>query len=58
MPKRLVLQLEEVSEVALKNLIQLRKVKASVNLYDQLLQAGTSLNQQLQYTDLGGYKLF
>ncbi|ETE57707.1 Pentatricopeptide repeat-containing protein 3, mitochondrial, partial [Ophiophagus hannah] len=43
MPKSLVLQLEEVSEVALKNLIQLRKVKASVNMYDQLLQAGTSI---------------
>ncbi|XP_034272041.1 small ribosomal subunit protein mS39 [Pantherophis guttatus] len=43
MPKRLELQLEEVSEVALKNLIQLRKVKASVNMYDQLLQAGTSI---------------
>uniref|UniRef100_A0A8C6VMV4 Small ribosomal subunit protein mS39 n=1 Tax=Naja naja TaxID=35670 RepID=A0A8C6VMV4_NAJNA len=43
MPKKLVLQLEEVSEVALKNLIQLRKVKASVNIYDQLLQAGTSI---------------
>uniref|UniRef100_A0A0B8RXR4 Small ribosomal subunit protein mS39 n=1 Tax=Philothamnus irregularis TaxID=1899461 RepID=A0A0B8RXR4_9SAUR len=43
MPKRLELQLEEVSEVALKNLIQLRKVKASVNMYDQLLQAGTNI---------------
>ncbi|XP_026535639.1 pentatricopeptide repeat domain-containing protein 3, mitochondrial isoform X2 [Notechis scutatus] len=43
MPKMSVLQLEEVSEVALKNLIQLRKVKASVNMYDQLLQAGTSI---------------
>uniref|UniRef100_A0A8C5RJW1 Small ribosomal subunit protein mS39 n=1 Tax=Laticauda laticaudata TaxID=8630 RepID=A0A8C5RJW1_LATLA len=44
MPQRLVLQLEEVSEVALKNLIQLRKVKASVNMYDQLLQAGTIIS--------------
>uniref|UniRef100_A0A670ZPF3 Small ribosomal subunit protein mS39 n=1 Tax=Pseudonaja textilis TaxID=8673 RepID=A0A670ZPF3_PSETE len=43
MPKTLVLELEEVSEVALKNLIQLRKVKASVNMFDQLLQAGTSI---------------
>ncbi|XP_032093176.1 pentatricopeptide repeat domain-containing protein 3, mitochondrial [Thamnophis elegans] len=43
MPKKSVLQLDEVSEVALKNLIQLRKVNASVNMYDQLLQAGTGI---------------
>ncbi|KAH0627021.1 hypothetical protein JD844_002383, partial [Phrynosoma platyrhinos] len=39
MPKKLALQLEEVSEDALKNRIQLRQVKASVDMYDQLLQA-------------------
>ncbi|XP_007439313.2 pentatricopeptide repeat domain-containing protein 3, mitochondrial [Python bivittatus] len=44
MPEKLMLQLEEVSEVALNNLIQLRKVKASVNMYDQLLQAGTCIS--------------
>ncbi|XP_070583956.1 small ribosomal subunit protein mS39 [Erythrolamprus reginae] len=47
MPKKAALQLEEVSEVALKNLIQLRKVKASVNMYDQLLQAGTSVSLEI-----------
>uniref|UniRef100_A0A6B2FAV4 Small ribosomal subunit protein mS39 n=1 Tax=Bothriechis nubestris TaxID=1766655 RepID=A0A6B2FAV4_9SAUR len=50
MPKGLVLQLEEVSEIALKNLIQLRKVKASVNMYDQLLQAGTSVSLETSNT--------
>uniref|UniRef100_A0A8D0GK40 Small ribosomal subunit protein mS39 n=1 Tax=Sphenodon punctatus TaxID=8508 RepID=A0A8D0GK40_SPHPU len=36
-------QLEEVSEAALKERIQLRKVKASVDMFDQLLQSGASL---------------
>ncbi|XP_066484243.1 small ribosomal subunit protein mS39 isoform X2 [Tiliqua scincoides] len=44
MPENLALQLEEVSESALKERIQLRKVKASVDMYDQLLQAGTSIS--------------
>lgn len=49
MPENLALQLEEVSESALKERIQLRKVKASVDMYDQLLQAGTSLKLVTMY---------
>lgn len=41
MPENLIPQIEGVSEAALKERIQLRKVKASVDMYDQLLQAGT-----------------
>ncbi|XP_061446859.1 small ribosomal subunit protein mS39 [Rhineura floridana] len=44
MPEMLVVQPEEVSEDALKNQIHLRKVRASVDMYDQLLQAGTSIS--------------
>ncbi|XP_042332163.1 pentatricopeptide repeat domain-containing protein 3, mitochondrial [Sceloporus undulatus] len=44
MPEKLALQLEEISEDALKNRIELRQVKASVDMYDQLLQAGTSVS--------------
>lgn len=40
MPESLELQIEEVSEAALIERIQLRKVRAAVDLYDQLLQAG------------------
>lgn len=43
MPENLSLQLEGVNEAALQERIQLRKVKASVDMYDQLLQAGISL---------------
>ncbi|XP_062987998.1 small ribosomal subunit protein mS39 [Elgaria multicarinata webbii] len=39
-----VLQLEDMSERALKNQILLRKLKTSVDMYDQLLQAGTSIS--------------
>ncbi|XP_015262432.1 PREDICTED: pentatricopeptide repeat domain-containing protein 3, mitochondrial [Gekko japonicus] len=44
MPENLELQLEEVTEAALKERIQLRKVKAAVDMYDQLQQAGTSVS--------------
>lgn len=44
MPESLEPQIEEVSEAALKERIRLRKVKASVNLFDQLLQAGTTVS--------------
>ncbi|XP_014430128.2 small ribosomal subunit protein mS39 isoform X1 [Pelodiscus sinensis] len=44
MPENLAPQIEEVSEAALKERIQLRKVKASVDMFDQLLQAGTTLS--------------
>lgn len=40
MPDTISLRLEEVSEEALKERISLRKVKAAVDMYDQLLQAG------------------
>ncbi len=40
MPETLAAQIEEVSEAALIERIQMRKVKAAVDLYDQLLQAG------------------
>ncbi|XP_072860140.2 small ribosomal subunit protein mS39 [Pogona vitticeps] len=43
MPPKVELQPEEVSEEALRNQIQLRKVNASVDMYDQLLQAGTTI---------------
>ncbi|KAG8004264.1 Pentatricopeptide repeat domain-containing protein 3, partial [Nibea albiflora] len=38
------LQLEELSEEALKERINLRKVQAAVDMYDQLLQAGTAVS--------------
>ncbi|XP_036406703.1 pentatricopeptide repeat domain-containing protein 3, mitochondrial [Megalops cyprinoides] len=41
MPETLEPQIEEVSEAALVERIQLRKVGAAVDLYDQLLQGGT-----------------
>ncbi|CAH7139018.1 pentatricopeptide repeat domain-containing protein 3, mitochondrial [Phodopus roborovskii] len=44
MPESLEPQIEEVSEAALKERIRLRKVKASVDLFDQLLQAGTTVS--------------
>ncbi|XP_054849160.1 pentatricopeptide repeat domain-containing protein 3, mitochondrial isoform X2 [Eublepharis macularius] len=44
MPENLALQLEEVSEAALKERIQLRKVKAAVDTYDQLQQSGTLIS--------------
>ncbi|XP_074503843.1 small ribosomal subunit protein mS39 [Sebastes fasciatus] len=44
MPETVALLLEEVSEEALKERINLRKVKAAVDMYDQLLQAGTAVS--------------
>ncbi|KAM4867456.1 small ribosomal subunit protein mS39 isoform 2-T2 [Thomomys bottae] len=44
MPEYLQPQIEGVSEDALKERIKLRKVKASVDLFDQLLQAGTTVS--------------
>ncbi|XP_076025874.1 small ribosomal subunit protein mS39 [Genypterus blacodes] len=46
MPETVTLRLEEVSEEALKERISLRKVKAAVDLYDQLLQAGTAVSME------------
>lgn len=40
MPETVALHLEEVSEEALKERINLRKVTAALDMYDQLLQAG------------------
>ncbi|KAM6269795.1 small ribosomal subunit protein mS39 [Porphyrio hochstetteri] len=44
MPEILTPQIEGVSEEALKERIHLRKVKESVDLFDQLLQAGTPVS--------------
>ncbi|NXX15482.1 PTCD3 protein, partial [Podargus strigoides] len=44
MPENLTPQVEEVSEEALKERIHLRRVKDSVDLFDQLLQAGTPVS--------------
>ncbi|MEQ2277884.1 Pentatricopeptide repeat domain-containing protein 3, mitochondrial [Xenotaenia resolanae] len=46
MPESVALRLEEVSEEALKERITLRKVSAAVEMYDQLLQAGTSVSME------------
>uniref|UniRef100_A0A667XW16 Small ribosomal subunit protein mS39 n=1 Tax=Myripristis murdjan TaxID=586833 RepID=A0A667XW16_9TELE len=46
MPEKVSLLLEEVSEEALKERISLRKVKAAVDMYDQLLQAGTGVSME------------
>ncbi|NWQ75800.1 PTCD3 protein, partial [Columbina picui] len=44
MPEILTPQIEGVSEEALKERIHLRKVKDSVDLFDQLIQAGTPVS--------------
>ncbi|XP_036787065.2 pentatricopeptide repeat domain-containing protein 3, mitochondrial [Manis pentadactyla] len=44
MPEYFEPQIEDVSEAALKERIKLKKVKASVDMFDQLLQAGTSVS--------------
>ncbi|KAF3693559.1 Pentatricopeptide repeat domain-containing protein 3, mitochondrial Precursor [Channa argus] len=46
MPETVSLHLEEVSEEALKERINLRKVSAAVDMYDQLLQAGTAVSME------------
>ncbi|XP_055452313.1 pentatricopeptide repeat domain-containing protein 3, mitochondrial [Psammomys obesus] len=44
MPEDFEPHIEGVSEAALKERIRLKKVKASVDLFDQLLQAGTTVS--------------
>ncbi|KAM9376195.1 small ribosomal subunit protein mS39 [Pholidichthys leucotaenia] len=46
MPETVLLRLEEVTEEALKERISLRKVKAAVDMYDQLLQSGTAVSKE------------
>lgn len=45
MPETVALQIEEVSEAALVERIRLRNVKAAVDMYDQLVQAGRKISQ-------------
>lgn len=52
MPETVALRLEEVSEEALRERIQLRKVTAAVELYDQLLQAGTYTDKHLPFLNV------
>ncbi|KAI5624783.1 pentatricopeptide repeat domain-containing protein 3, mitochondrial precursor [Silurus asotus] len=47
MPDTVELQIEELCEDALVERIRLRKVKAAVDMYDQLLQAGTPISLDL-----------
>ncbi|XP_029297173.1 small ribosomal subunit protein mS39 [Cottoperca gobio] len=44
MPETVSLHLEELSEEALKERINLRRVTAAVDMYDQLMQAGTAVS--------------
>ncbi|XP_045302704.1 pentatricopeptide repeat domain-containing protein 3, mitochondrial isoform X2 [Leopardus geoffroyi] len=44
MPEYFEPQIEGISEAALKERIKLRKVRASVDMFDQLLQAGTTVS--------------
>nr|XP_019604768.1 PREDICTED: pentatricopeptide repeat domain-containing protein 3, mitochondrial [Rhinolophus sinicus] len=44
MPEYFEPQIEDISEAALKERITLKKVKASVDMFDQLLQAGTTVS--------------
>ncbi|KAG7518068.1 hypothetical protein JOB18_023733 [Solea senegalensis] len=46
MPETVSPLIEEVSEEALKERINLRRVKAAVDMYDQLLQAGTTVSMR------------
>uniref|UniRef100_A0A8C5GL79 Small ribosomal subunit protein mS39 n=1 Tax=Gouania willdenowi TaxID=441366 RepID=A0A8C5GL79_GOUWI len=46
MPETVTLCLEEVSEEALKERIQLRKVTAAVDMFDQLQQTGTAVSMK------------
>ncbi|XP_054453669.1 pentatricopeptide repeat domain-containing protein 3, mitochondrial [Anoplopoma fimbria] len=46
MPETVTLLIEEMSEEALKERISLRKVTAAVDMYDQLLQAGTAVSME------------
>lgn len=47
MPECFEPQIEGVSEAALKERIKLKKVKASVDMFDQLLQAGDQVHRKL-----------
>ncbi|KAM7388995.1 hypothetical protein PAMP_022995 [Pampus punctatissimus] len=49
MPETVSLLLEEVSEEALKERIRLRKVTAAIDMYDQLLQAGTAVSMETSH---------
>lgn len=44
MPEYFEPQIEDISEAALRERIKLKKVKASVDMFDQLLQAGDSVH--------------
>lgn len=46
MPEYFEPQIEDISEAALQERIKLRKVKASVDMFDQLLQAGDQVHLQ------------
>ncbi|XP_011616410.2 small ribosomal subunit protein mS39 [Takifugu rubripes] len=46
MPETVAPHLEEVTEEALRERVQLRKVTAAVELYDQLLQTGTAISME------------
>ncbi|XP_062903125.1 small ribosomal subunit protein mS39 [Mobula hypostoma] len=50
MPQQLEPLISEVTEDALKERIQLRRVKESVDLYDQLVQAGTPVSLETTNT--------
>ncbi|KAG9338568.1 hypothetical protein JZ751_025626 [Albula glossodonta] len=47
MPQAVEPLIEDVSEAALAERIQLRKVVAAIDLYDQLLQAGTAVSTEV-----------
>lgn len=49
MPEAVSLQLEEISEEALKERISLRKVGAAVDMYDQLLQSGAAVSMEVTH---------
>ncbi|CAK6969356.1 pentatricopeptide repeat domain-containing protein 3%2C mitochondrial [Scomber scombrus] len=49
MPETVLPLLDEVSEEALKERISLRKVAAAVDMYDQLLQAGTAVSMETSH---------
>lgn len=53
MPETFEIQIEDVSEAALVERIQLRKVKAAVDMFDQLMQSGKETKHMfIAYIDL------
>lgn len=50
MPETLEPHLEEVSEAALVERVMMRKVKAAVDMYDQLLQSGKKSSLTAAFT--------